>query len=262
MSARDFERELTVLLQRHAEDAMNRTSTHEEHERLQSGIEGRSRRNRRWALAGAAAAGFAAVAGFAVWAADPGDRDDSAPASDSQTPEEQLAQGFTEALAAGDTDRIRSYPATIALDEWADQNLRLQNAWSMRTIVHACAETSTSSAGTVVDCPYDEHAFHSEQMGIGPFTGNTYTIRVMDGRIASVEATDADGTNGLDDLFLAIGRWVQVNHPGDWEFMQSPATRPADQERWYRLWTEYSQEYADEMTEQTDDPANDDPANR
>ncbi len=123
----------------------------------------------------------------------------------------------------------------------------------MRTVVHPCTETSTSSAGTVVDCPFDIHAFHSEQLGTGPFTGNMFTVGVKDGRIVSAEETRADATSGLDDQFLAIGEGVRENHPGDWQFMSSPATRPADQRRWYRLWTVYSQEYADEIMQQAND---------
>jgi hypothetical protein len=94
------------------------------------------------------------------------------------------------------------------------------------------------------------HVLHSDQLGLGPYTGNAFAIVVSDGRVLSAEVNTASGDDSDDQMFLAIGEWVQQNHPGKWEFMSSRATHtPAEMQRWYRLWERYSQAYADATTE-------------
>jgi hypothetical protein len=259
MSARETERELIVALHRHAEDAMNRTDTQEELLRFQADIERRSGRSRRWAVGAAAAAGVAAVAGFALWSADLGDRADSGPAGNSQTTEEEVAQGFVEAFAAGDEDRVASYlPPGGQLGEMDDwrATIRRDEAWSREYFLGQCVETGTSPDVTTVYCPFDMHVLHSEQLGLGLDTGNRFTVRVGDGRVLSMEGHTTSGNNIEDEVFSAIGEWVEQNHPGKWEFMSSPAAHtPAEMQRWYRMWERYSQEYADAVTQEGGDSA-------
>ncbi len=114
-----------------------------------------------------------------------------------------------------------------------------------------CQELSTAPVGTTVGCPFDYHVLHSEQLGLGPCTNNIFTVLVADGKVVSVEPLYEFGTNGQLDLFEAIGAWVRENHLGDWASMESADghTR-AEMQRWYPLWKQYSQEYADAMTQE------------
>jgi hypothetical protein len=256
MNAREVERELTVVLHRRAEAAMTSTNTHAEHQKLQAEVESASRNGRRRrVVGGAVAAGVAAVVGIAVWSTDLGDRADPGPAGNVQTTEEQIAQGFVEAIAAGDTDRVTAYLAPSAMDDsdWRG-DLRYNEAFSREYLLEPCVENGTNSAGTWVTCPFDMHVLHSEQLGLGPYTNNSFKVLVKDGRVVSAEELKASGANSEDEIFLAIGAWVQQNYPGGkWEFMSSPGTHtPAEMQRWYQLWKVHSQQYADEMTQQAD----------
>lgn len=255
MNAREVERELTVVLHRQAEDAMNRTNTHDEHQKLQAEVEDAPRRGRRRWVVGAVAAGIAAAVAFALWPSDFGDRANSGPAGKAQTTEEEVAQGFVEAVAGGDAERIASYLAPAAMADWREQ-LRQDEAWSREYLLKPCQKSSTAQAGTTVICYFDMRVFHSEQLGLGPFTDNSFTVRVKDGRVVSAEEFTASGPDGQEQIYVAIKAWVQENHPGKWGSMSGgPTGTPAQMQRWHRLWKVYSQEYADAMTRKTNDGA-------
>jgi hypothetical protein len=137
------------------------------------------------------------------------------------------------------------------MDGWR-ADLRLNNAWSREYFLKPCDVTSTGPAGTTVICPFDVHVLHSEQLGLGPFTDNFFTVRVKDGRVMSAEEFSPSGADSQDQIFSAIGAWVRENHPGEWGFMSRPATHtPAEMQRWKLLWERYSQQYADAMTQKS-----------
>ena len=250
MSTRDLERELATVLHRHAEDAMNRTDTQAElrkfHDRAAE--EGPGRNRARWAVGGAAAAAVVAV-GVGLLAADLGDdRADSGPAGDpapAQTAAEQVAQDAVTAFTTGDADRLASLLAPGALPGWRAA-IREDQAWSRTYDVEPCREQGSRSEGTEVGCLFSYHLWHSEELGVGPFENNFFTVVVKDGKVVSAVASYNFANNGQSDLFDAIGAWVRANHPGDWRFMaNTEGHTPAEMQSWYQLWEQYSQEYAD-----------------
>lgn len=251
MTASDVERQLTALLHRHAEEAMNKTDTSAElnkfQERAQQDPGGTGRR--RAAMLAAAAA--AAVGAGALWYATVMDTDDrSAPATDpesSQTADERVAQDFLEALTTEDFDTATSYLAADAQmpEGWRDTTLT--EAYSVEHFVQPCETTSTSALGARIECPFEYHARGSEQLGLEPFDASMFTVIVDDGEVRSFDALYGRDVNGEADLRDDIGAWVEENYPGDWEVMD-PSSAPEDEQRFIELWQERTQQYVDAMT--------------
>ncbi len=181
MRTREIERELTAVFHRHAEDAMSDTDTHTEHERLREHLEmgsGRTYRNR-WVVAVAAAA--AVVAGIGVWAVgDQGADKSLPPVGESEIlSDAEIAQGFLEAYAAGDVVRAAAYlaPGHEPYPDW-EMYVERNAVFGFAYRFEQCEALSKSVFGTPVRCPFDLHIAHSEALGEGPFTGNTFTVYV------------------------------------------------------------------------------------
>ena len=258
MSTRDIERELTAALHRHAEAAMSRTNTHMEHERFQDGAGDRTRRDRRRWIAGAAvAAAVVAVAGFAVWSADPGDeRSDSSPAGDPGQSAEALAvaQGYADAFAAGDVDRAASYLAPKTAWEEVRGEMRAEGAtaWRREYFFEPCQAGFTSVTGTRFTCPFSYHVLRSEDLGLGPFGGDTWlSAFVEDGKVTSTQLVLDYGDNGQAELFEAILAWIEQNHPRKVELIEIPSAEatPAEERRANQLFDQYVAEYVDAQTQ-------------
>jgi hypothetical protein len=249
MNAREVERELTDVLHRHAEDAMNRTDTHDEHARFQAAADGESwhRSRRLWLVCGVAAT-VVAIVGFALWSVGSDHRADSGPTRDTQTPAESVADGLVNAVAARDADRARQFVVPALLPD-VRSGMRLQQAFSWEMFPQPCAETGTAPNGTTVLCTFEFHQLHSEQLGLGPFINNSFTLRVKDGRVVEASVFIPEGPDGAQQMEDRIGAWVRAHHPRRWALMAGePKGTPAQTQRWYRLWKVYSQEYADAMT--------------
>ena len=254
MTTPDIERELTGVLQRHAEVAMSRTDTQAELKEFHDRVEGGPLRTGRGrVVTGAAVAAAAAVALGVVWFADvTGGGEDQGPAQDpasGQTTDERTAQEFVDAVTTGDVAEARSFlaeGATLSADLlW---QLTLTKARSMEHDVQPCQTIGGSDARATVVCPFDYHAYRSEQLGLGPFGNNSVTVVMTDGEVRSVQPIYNWDGNGDSALKGEIGAWVRENHPGEWRFLDSNDVRPAEMPRWIRLWQQRTQEYADAMT--------------
>jgi hypothetical protein len=250
MNAQEVERELTAVLHRHAEDAMNQTDTQQELLKFEAEAKEVSRRDRhRRTVGGVAAAAVAAGAGFALWSVDPGDRADSGPAGQPQSPTEKVAQRFVESFASGDVGGVRSLLAPGAMADWRER-LRVNAAWDVQYLFEPCAETGATADGTTVGCLFDLNLLHSEQVGRGPYPNNVFTLVVKEGRVVSAVEHDQSGPGSPDDMYAAVARWIQRNHPDDYQFMTHlDRVRPSQMERFDELWKKYSQDFADSSTE-------------
>jgi hypothetical protein len=254
MSTRNVEHELTTLLHRHAEDAMDSTDTRTERERFRESLEvgvGGSGRNR-WA-AGAAAA-VAAVAAVGVWAAgNLGDDGDVPPAGQPTgvSSDVEIAQGFVDAYGDGDVVRAATYlaPGKEPFPDWefyVERNV----AWDATFLFERCEAKTETPIGTAVLCPFDLHVLHSDELGGGPFTGNTFTVYVQDGAVTQADDQMPFATNSMGAYFDAVWGWVEQNYPADTEFLflDEPDVPEAQRSRWLRMWEHHLDAYLEAKT--------------
>ena len=251
MTTSDLERQLAVVLQRHAEDAMNRTDTGAKLEDLLDGAQEdlRRRRRRTWA-AGlvAAAASIALIAAALIFAVN---RDDAVePVQPTPaTPAERVASAFFDAYMSNDRQRMASYLADNAsmqdMSEAAWSRWRL--AAGFRTLNESCQQQAARPEGTRVVCSFDFHMLGSNEIGRGPFSGDTLAVTVNNGKIAAAVETNTFLTNGFSDqMWEPFAGWVAAYHPSDAEVMyedwpsQSSARLTG---RSLALWTEHVQNY-------------------
>lgn len=252
MNAREIERALTAVLHQDAEDAMKSTNTQQELQRFEADIEDRSARSRRgWAVGGIAAAGVAAVVGFALWSSESGERADSGPAGDPRQDAAEVAEGFVKAFAAGDVNQAASYLAPGPQWQEFRSEMREKGAWRREYFFEPCQETPGSSAlGASFECTFAYDVLRSDELGLEPFGNNLVTLTVQGDDITFARVFYDYTDNGQGDLFAAIGAWVQKNHPGDWAFMENTeGYTKAEMRRWQQLWDQYSRDYVDAMTQ-------------
>ena len=169
-NTREVERELTAVLHRHAEDAMNRTNTPVEYRKLQSSVADQARTDRRrWVAGGLAAAVAAAVVGVAVWSSDPvGDRSSPpiAQAPDStKTADLAAAEGFAAAFAAHDAAAVASY-LTPGEEPWLGWRAgwKRDSVWGVEYLMQPCTKRYNISDSTVFTCPYAMHLLGSREI--------------------------------------------------------------------------------------------------
>ncbi|MGH3347788.1 MAG: hypothetical protein ACRDO4_12475 [Nocardioides sp.] len=253
MSTRELERELKAILHRHAEDAMDSTDTHAEHERLNDDVlEAEPRTDRRRLAVGAAVA--AAVAAVGVWTAgslgDDGDIPPAVPPANVSS-DLEIAQGFVDAYGDGDLVRAATYlaPAKEPYPDWefyVERNV----AWDVTFLFEPCEVKTETPAGTALVCPFDLHVLHSDELGEGPFTGNTFTVYVQDGAVTQADDQMPFETNGQGDYFDSVFAWVERNFPADTEFLflDEPDVPKAQRSRWLRMWEHRLDAYLEAMT--------------
>jgi hypothetical protein len=242
MSMREIERELAAVLHRHAEDAITGTDTVAEHQRFQAELEldtgSRVTARNRWAVAVAATAVVvAAIGGWALGRLE--DDGDVRPAGPStRMSDAEIAQAFVEAYGAGDAVRAATYlaPGHVPYDGW-DRDIERNVAWGVTFLFDSCEVTAEGWFGSAVLCPFDLHVMHSDAVGKGPFTGNTFTVFVKDGAVTEAEDQMPWETNGQGEYIDAVNAWVQRNHPQEWELLNPDESEAGAQwDRWLRTW--------------------------
>lgn len=165
------------------------------------------RRRRSRSVGGAAVAGLA-IAGV-MWAGSSVVIETSpAPATPDQTltetPAEQVANGYVQAHAEYDAERAVSYMSE-QLREDADvvesllDNMRWLEAVDGQYLLRPCEEVSTDEDGTLVRCGFEMHAMRSEELGLGPFGDNWFILTVQDAALTSVYLSMADLSNGFSE---------------------------------------------------------------
>lgn len=252
MNARDIERELTVVLHRHAEAAMNRTDTRAELDRLQIGVEDDRGDRRRWAVGVAVAAAVAAIAGAALWSADFGDDQSADPAGSPTQDAQQVAQDYAEAFAAGDVQQAASYLAPGT--EWSEVRGEMgeQGAWTYEVFLEPCQEDFTGPTGTRFTCPFTYHVLRSDDLGMEPFGGDSWiSAFVEDGKVSSAQVNYDYGDNGQSEHLEAIWAYIEENHPREFRILDqnSEEATPAEERRAGRLFDRYVDEYVAEQTQ-------------
>ena len=156
-----------------------------------------------------------------------------------------LARDFVGGEALGDFGR---YPEEIRL--W----LSLSAAQRGQNTLQPCVEVGSSADGVEVRCPFDAHGFGSEELGFGPYTGQTWIITVRDGEIVAARTEWNNIEHMIQEVVEPFGQWVQANHPDDFAVMYIDGN-PTDfrlSERSVEAWELRLGEYIAEQTDELD----------
>jgi hypothetical protein len=182
-------------------------------------------RHRRSFLVAAAAAAVAVAAGGALVYATRDDRTARTVTSPSLAAEE-IARGFLAAFGAHDADQAINYLSDEAVVELSGtpESFRLElsmlEAAGYHQIVTGCeqedADQQDSDSGLLLRCSYDGHGLGSEQLGLGPYTGNHWEITVRDGMIASAVLPGGYLPSEFSDqMWEPFAAWIASTHPDD-----------------------------------------------
>ena len=169
----------------------------------------------------------------------------------------EVALGFLDAYAAFDAQKAMTYVdddfdlrgvlnvahQVPASTEGLSLKLSLLQALGYEQTVTSC-EAAAFGSDTSVVCDYVFHALGSNQIGRGPFTGNSYVFTVRDGAI--VRAGEA---RNLDKFFRQMwwpfAEWVSSTYPKDAAVMY--LHRPRSVARFslesIRLWEQHTRDY-------------------
>ena len=166
----------------------------------------------------------------------------------------QIARDFLDAYSDGDSDRALTYltedstgggytntywasPETFRLD------VAMAEAQHIEEMFTGCEEQGDSAAGTTVRCTFDMHAYRSDEVGRGPYSGNYWDVVVRDGKITSAVATWDYIRNGVSsEMWAPFQAWVTSTHPEDVQVMYSVAGQITEEA--IRLWDERLTEWA------------------
>jgi hypothetical protein len=217
---------------------------------------------RRWPIITAAAAVVAVVVGGLVLAARGDDSSGSADqptavASDPEAAEaDGIARGFLDAYDAYDADRAITYLTDDAIAEgWESReqfplHLAFSEAQGYRETVIDCRRLGETEAGVTVRCDYQFHAIGSDELGLGPYTDNSWEFTIRDGQITSARNQIAFTTNGFSrEVWEPFADWVATTHPDDVLVMytDNSMTLPRITEESIRLWGLNTRRYVDDV---------------
>ena len=89
-------------------------------------------------------------------------------------------------------------------------------------------------------------AIRSDEIGLGPYTGNSWDLTVRNGKITSAGAVWDFMANGFSkQMWEPFAQWVSSTHPADMAVMYPDGTfgAPGLSDASIRLWNERSREY-------------------
>ena len=134
------------------------------------------------------------------------------------------ATGFLEALWAFDVEGVTSYladDAELSALGWGGEDwqfiLRLQEAQKYQRQIGTCALTSSSSVRRTVECTYTFHAFGSDELGLGPYTGSWMEVVVLDGEVRGAgESSHFEFDREFSpQMWQPFGAWITDTYPND-----------------------------------------------
>jgi hypothetical protein len=147
------------------------------------------------------------------------------PAQNPERPE-AVAREFLDAYGSFDADRALSYLSTDAMAQGVveegrttPEQLRLgiasERALGYKQTIRGCEHQGNSVSGINLRCAFDFHAIGSDEIGLGPFTGNYWSLTVRDGKIVSAQR-EVEFNNGFgDQIWEPFAKWVSIEHPDD-----------------------------------------------
>jgi hypothetical protein len=211
-----------------------------------------TRKRRRVTLAVAASVAAAVVA-TAVGGWLGVDKADN-PAQNPEQPE-AVAREFLDAYGSFDADRALTYLTTDAIaqgvveeDRTTPEQLRLgiasERALGYKQTIRGCEHQGNSASEVSLRCAFDMHAIRSDEIGLGPYTGNYWSLTVRDGKIVSAQREVEFMASGFSDqIWEPFHAWVSIEHPDDVLAMYTDESNERVTEDSNRLWEQRTAEY-------------------
>ena len=190
-----------------------------------------------------------------------------AAASPVDTKAQEVATGFVEAFGAFDADRAISYLADDAdilplmtevgiqdaegtLDEFR-LLISMERAVGSKLMLDPCEEYESSASPTEVRCTFDVHSLGSDEIGLGPYSGNYFALTVRDGEIVRASQY-RNYTDIYSEMWRPFATWVASNYPDDVEVMyQIGGHGERLTSESIRLWEQHIREYVEEVKQGT-----------
>ena len=90
--------------------------------------------------------------------------------------------------------------------------LAMLEAQQYRPLFHPCEVLENTLEGVVLRCPFEVHSFGSDQIGRGPFAGNSWEITVRDGQIVAI-LSDSQVSESASPLWVEFRTWLKADTP-------------------------------------------------
>ena len=188
---------------------------------------------------------------------------------------EDVARGFIAAFGAFDPEAAMTYvaddadlqgliypetsfviPSPLVDPAAGRENLRmmlaLMEAAGYQQTITSC-QAAPFGSGTSVVCGFDFNAIASDELGLGPVTGNRFLFTVVDGEIVRAWV-DWDTRTISSQLLKPFRDWVSATHPKDVRVMFGPPSKgvngyldPRYTNESIRLWRLRTPEYAESV---------------
>lgn len=182
---------------------------------------------------------------------------------------EEIALGFVEAYGGFDAEEAITYlaPDAAILEligsvgahqdvEGTPEELRLLisllRAEGYRQTLDSCEAHGDSASGTMVHCTFDFHLFGSDRLGLGPYTGSSFDLTVLDGEIVRAAAS-FEVEEFSPQMWEPFEAWVSEAYPEDATAMYDDETHTGVRltEESVRLWRRHVREYVKEAKQGT-----------
>ena len=219
----------------------------------------------RWSMIALAAAAVVAIVGGGIVLAsrdEPAQPVTNQPAAvtepaaiESNASPVDVAKGFVEAFGAFDTDQAMSYMAdeaefsglqTQSTTKYPSEELRttiaMAQSMGWKQIIDGCEQQATTAVGTTVRCTFDFHYLHSEELGLGPFSGSYFDVTVLDGQVVDV-AGHCEMDEFSPQVWEPFANWLTATYPNDANAMLNGAG--LDTTELTGLWEQRLREYVD-----------------
>ena len=104
------------------------------------------------------------------------------------------------------------------------REVAMTKAQRIKQTVNGCEEQGESGDGVAVQCAFDFHGFRSDEVGLGPYTDNSWDLVVRNGKVTSAVSNWAYITNGFSaERWEPFQRWGASAHPEDLQTMYPAA---------------------------------------
>ncbi|MET1041166.1 MAG: hypothetical protein ABWZ90_09020 [Acidimicrobiales bacterium] len=166
------------------------------------------------------------------------------------TPEE-VARGFAEAYDAHDAEAAAAFLTDGALADLGGSLgltaedfprwMEYLDAIGAQDLDTECEEQGDAGA---VRCTFVTHQYRSDEIGLGPYGGNSWEFTVRDGVITSVSLNRGYLTNGMSgEMWFPFTSWLATEHPADASVMLNDSTQLSEES--IRLWEQRTREYVE-----------------
>jgi hypothetical protein len=254
----DLELRLGEVLRNQAEDAMERTDTHEQLDVLRQALDDEQLRRSRVRMAGVlAVAASLALAAVVAGTLGDGSSNTPSPAGNPEPSPTLVATRFLDAFTSFDVGAADGYLAPGAhLEIWGVERdeawMNEQARWLRATGFTYDPGPCTAEGPTTVVCTFDYEGFGSRRLGRGPFT-DSFRLTIDDGAIVEGVLTVTGGPDGFAArMWRPLAGWVTQHHPDDAALMYAdwPGTsRQAVDDRAIAVWVTMVRRYQEAVEE-------------